>query len=240
MAGFFEAISENSKGTVFDLGAGSGILSYWAAINADRVYAVEINRSTANKTHDNLRYLDNVEVICADAGKFSFSEKADIIMCEMLDTALIDEEQVPIVNAVRKYLKEDGIFIPCSILNCLEPVQAVVDHICYEEDQIPKNKVLGKPHFYSRINFASPVETTFDETIKIDINSSGTFDGIKITTFTLLTEDIICGPTQMLNPPLIIPVNSLEVSSGDKLLLDLKYVMGGGLDSVEASIRRIH
>lgn len=240
MAGFFEAISKNSKGTVFDLGAGSGILSYWAASNADRVYAVELNSSTAKKTHDNLRYLDNVDVICADAGKFSFSEKADIIICEMLDTALIDEEQVPIINSVRKYLKDDGIFIPCSILNCLEPVQVEIEHICYEENEIPENMVLGSPLFYSRINFDSPVETSFDETIKIDINSSGTFNGIKITTFTLLTEDIICGPTPMLNPPLIIPVNPLEVTSGDELLLDLKYVMGGGLESVEARIRRFH
>lgn len=240
MAGFFEAISKNSKGTVFDLGAGSGILSYWAATNADRVYAVEINKTTAEKTRKNLGSLDNVEIVCEDACKFSFSDKADVIICEMLDTALIDEEQVPVINSVRKFLKKEGVFIPCGVINCLEPVQVGIDHICYEENQSPVNLVLGKAVFYSRINFASHVETAFDETIKINIESYGTFNGIKFTTFTLLTENIICGPTPMLNPPLIVPVNPLEVDPGDELLLDLKYEMGGGLESVEAAIRRFH
>ncbi|UTB31681.1 MAG: hypothetical protein NKF70_09060 [Methanobacterium sp. ERen5] len=47
LAGFFEAIKEKSKGTVFDLGTGSGVLSSWAAPYADCVVAVELNRSTS-------------------------------------------------------------------------------------------------------------------------------------------------------------------------------------------------
>lgn len=239
MAGFFEAISKFSEGVVFDLGAGSGILSSWAAAKADLVYAVEINRSTANRTHNNLKCFDNVEVICADATKFIFPDKADTIICEMLDTALIDEEQVPVLNSVRKYLKDNGTVIPYGIMNCLEPVHIETEYICYEENGAPENTVLGNPNFYSRINFSTPIETIFDETLKIDIKSSGVVNGIKITTFTLLTVDIICGPTPMLNPPLLIPVNALDVNSGDNLLLDLSYVMGGGLESVKARIRRV-
>ena len=79
----------------------------------------------------------------------------------MLDTALIDEEQIPVLNSVRKYLKNSGITIPSGIINCIEPVQVETEYICYEEDGHPKNRVLGEPLFYSRINFLSYNDTTF-------------------------------------------------------------------------------
>ncbi len=79
----------------------------------------------------------------------------------MLDTALIDEEQIPVLNSVRKYLKNDGIIIPCGIINCIEPVQVETEYICYEEDGHPKNRVLGKLQFYSRINFLDYTNETF-------------------------------------------------------------------------------
>ncbi len=240
MAGFYEAISKKAKGTVYDLGAGSGIFSMWAASHADLIYAVEIDKSVAKSTLSTLKCFENVEVICGDAMKISFSKKADVIICEMLDTALIDEEQVPVLNSVRKYLKTGGEIIPCGIINCVEPVHIVAEHICYEENGRPKNKVLGVPFFYSRIIFGENIDENFKKSLDIKINASGIVSGVKITTFTLITKNIICGPTPMLNPPLIIPVEKLKVNDGDNLKLDLSYKMGGGLESVKAGIKKVH
>jgi len=158
----------------------------------------------------------------------------------MLDTALIDEEQVPVLNSVRKYLKDSGIIIPCGILNCIEPVQVDTENIYYEEDGHPKNRVLGDPKFYSRINFKKHIEETFNKSIDIKIKTLGIVSGVKITTFTLITEDIICGPTPMLNPPLIIPVERKKVYPNDIINLNLHYKMGGRLESVRARIKNIH
>jgi predicted RNA methylase len=240
LAGFYEAITKYSKGTVFDLGTGHGILACWAAHNAEHVIALELNSSTAKIAQNNLKNLENVEVICSDASTFSFKSHADVIICEMLDTALIDEEQIPVLNSAIKYLKEDGRIIPYGIINCLEPVEVEVGNICYEEDNSPKNLVLGKPFFYSRIIFGSKIEKKFNQTFKIKINTSGTVSGLKITTFTLITNKIICGPTPMLNPPLIIPVTKIDVNDGDLLEVNLSYDMGGGLESVRAKIEKIH
>jgi predicted RNA methylase len=212
----------------------------WASPHADLVYAVEINKNVAKSTSSYLKCLENVEVICGDATKISFSKKADLIICEMLDTALIDEEQVPVLNSVRRYLKAGGELIPCGIMNCLEPVHFEAEHICYEENGSPKNEVLGKPLFYSRINFYENIDENFQGSFNIKINISGIVSGVKITTFTLITKDIICGPTPMLNPPLIIPVEKLKVNKGDNLKLNLSYKMGGGLESVRAGIKKVH
>jgi predicted RNA methylase len=240
LAGFFEAIIEKSNGTVFDLGTGSGVLSSWAAPGADRVIAVEINNSTSKIAERNLKEFINVEVVCADAAKFQFDTKADLIICEMLDTALIDEEQIPVLNKATKYLKEDGVLIPSGIINCLEPVETSCEHISYEEDGYPKNSVLGEPHFYSKIMFGSYVDPKFNQKFKIKINRSGIVSGLKLTTFTLITKNIICGPTPMLNPPLIIPVNKLNVVENDLIEVNLNYEMGGGLESVRARAEKIH
>jgi predicted RNA methylase len=239
LAGFYEAIVKKVKGTVYDLGTGSGILSAFAAPHSNFIYAVEINKSIADRTRSTLKDIDNIEVINADATKFSFSNKADVIICEMLDTALIDEEQVPVLNSVRKYLKADGVIIPYGILNCIEPVQVDTEDICYEEDGHPKNRVLGDPNFYSRINFMEYTSETFNESLNIKIKNQGTVSGVKITTFTLITDDIICGPTPMLNPPLIIPVERTKVYPGEIIQLHLHYHMGGGLESVRARIENI-
>jgi len=98
---------------------------------------------------------------------------------------------------------------------------------------------LGEPLFYSRINFGDYIDEIFKKSLDIKIEIPGRISGIKITTFTLITENIICGPTPMLNPPLIIPVEKFEVYPGDVVKLDLNYEMGGGLGSVRAGIKKV-
>jgi len=241
LAAFYEAISTNINGVVYDLGTGSGILSAWASPYAEHVFAVEINKSTAKKAKTNLESFKNVEVIYGDASKLSFSKNADVIICEMLDTALIDEEQVPVLNSVKKYLNPNGIIIPYGIINCVEPIQCEIEHICYEENNNPKNLVLGNPIFYNKIIFTNHkhINEIYHQSLNMVIKTSGIITAVKITTFTLITENSICGPTPMLNPPLIIPVEKLNVKFGDKLCLDLHYIMGGGLENVRANIKKI-
>ena len=210
LAGFYEAIQNKAKGTVYDIGAGSGILSIWASAHSNFVYAVEINKNVAKRTRSRLKSFKNIKVITGDARDTLFLKnadlkRADLIICEMLDTALIDEEQVPVLNSVMKYLKEDGEIIPYGVINCVEPVQTAVEHICYEEHGKPETEVLGDLTAYSTIKFKGsptsklkPIEEKFDTVVDLKINSKGMISGMKITTFTLITPEIICGPTPML------------------------------------------
>ena len=43
----------------------------------------------------------------------------------------------------------------------------------------------------------------------------------------------------MLNPPLLIPVDEIDVTAGEKIIININYVMGGGLNNIQANIRRI-
>ena len=88
----------------------------------DKVISIEKESRIAHFARENLKGFQNIEVINADALDFDFESKADLIICEMLDTALIDEEEVPVLNHARRFLKEGGRIIPHSIINVAEPV----------------------------------------------------------------------------------------------------------------------
>ena len=239
---FHEAIKEKAKGTVYDLGAGCGILSILALPYSDFVYAVEIDHSAAKCAESNLKPFNNVLVINKDAKEVIFEKKADLIICEMLDTALIDEEQVPVLNSTLKYLKEDGEVIPKKIINGAEAIEMEREHICYEDNEANENpiyNVLSNFIIYSEIDFKNKIEEDVEENLEFKISKKGSVSGIKLTTFTLLTDNLICGPTPMLNPPMLIPTEKINVDIGDIIKVKLIYKMGGGLDSIRTRIEKI-
>lgn len=236
---FHEAIKKKVHGIVYDLGTGSGILSILAAPYADFIYAIEIDPSLALKTQEELDCFKNIEVWEADACKLNFYPKPDVIICEMLDTALVDEEQILVLNSVLEKLGNDIEIIPQGVINALEPVHLETDHICYLENKFYKPEIMGKLHIYHIIDFREKIEPYFQKKIRQRILKEGWVSGIKITTFTLMTSNIICGPTPMLNPPLFIPSNKIKVIEGDLIEINLKYHMGGGLDTFKVKITKI-
>jgi predicted RNA methylase len=74
--------------------------------------------------------------------------------------------------------------------------------------------------------------------VAIKVNSDGLLNAIKITTYTLLTDDILLEPTPMLNPPIIIPIDDMGVVRGDEIIINIKYTMGGGLNTIQTTRKR--
>ena len=266
--------SGNSK-VAFDLGCGSGVLSYLAKDYFDRIIAIELNNSTYRLAKENLKDFDNIQVFNDDILSFDFDsldEKADLIICEMLDTALIDEEEVPVLNHAKKYLKEDGKIIPQSIINSAEAVFMNNNFIQYEDDEYsPVYLVLGESAVYSEFDFLEDIDCNFSTEIDLKIHKKADLEeinfeeklmqekyekfnfkenfnikedklkinGIKLTSFAKLNENILCGPTPMLNPSMLIPIEESEIRFGDTIRIRLEYVMGGGVETIKTEILEI-
>jgi len=264
----------NSK-VAFDLGCGSGVLSYFASEYMDRIIAIELNNSTYQLAKENLKEFDNIQVFNDDILSFDFSklnEKADMIICEMLDTALIDEEEVPVLNLARKFLKDDGEIIPKGMINSAEPIFMNNHFIQYEDDEYsPIYVSLGVSVVYSEFDFLDDIDCDFSAEMELKIFNRDDLDefgfeenlieekyekfnlkenfnieedklkinGIKLTSFTKLNENIICGPTPMLNPEMLIPIEETEVKCGDSVRIRLEYVMGGGVETIKTEILEI-
>jgi len=240
---FFEAIKEKAKGIVYDIGSGCGILSILASFYSDFVYSVEINPDSAKMAELNFKPFSNISLIQKDAMDVIFKNKADTIICEMLDTALIDEEQVPVLNSTRKYLKDHGEIIPKGIINGAEAIKMNSRHVCYDDSfsglKNSNYEIMSDFLIYNDVNFYKKIEEDVETIIEFKATKKGTISGIKITTLTLLTDDIICGPTDMFNPPLLIPTRKINVDIGDKIKVNLIYKMGGGLDSIKTRVEKI-
>jgi predicted RNA methylase len=125
------------------------------------------------------------------------------------------------------------------VFNGVEAVHVNIAHPSYQEGRTPQHELMSRLIIYDQIDFKKYIKENVAFRIPISINKQGTVSGIKITTFTLLTPQLICGPTPMMNPPLLIPTNKLKVRNGENIILNLEYSMGGGLDTIRASIERI-
>lgn len=234
LAAFYNAILEYDSGNelAYDLGCGSGVLSYFLSSCFEEIISLEINSKSAKCANENLSDFSNIRVVNTDVLEYDFTKKADLIVCEMMDTALIDEEQIPVINHAKNFLKEGGEIIPKGIINTIELVNLEREHVHWDEDGA-KYEVLSDAEIYSQFDFLDDLNPDFDDTISIKAKKDGTVNGLKITTFTKLNDNIICGPTPMLNPPLLIPLDGRQVKSNDLINVKLKYSMGNGIGSIE-------
>jgi predicted RNA methylase len=104
---------------VLDVGAGSGILSVFAArAGAARVYAVE--RTTVAVLAQELAAANGVaeivHVIQGDVVDIELPERVDVIVSEWLGGFGIDEGMlVPVIAARDRWLKPGGVMIPRSV-----------------------------------------------------------------------------------------------------------------------------
>lgn len=267
--------NDSTSKVAFDLGCGSGVLSYFARRYMDKIIAIELNNSTYQLAKENLKEFDNIQVFNDDILSFDFSklnEKADLIICEMLDTALIDEEEVPVLNRARKFLNDGGEIIPNGMINSAEAVYMNNHFIQYEDDEYsPIYISLGESVVYSEFDFMDEIDCNFSAEIELKIYGKEELDeigfeerlsqekyekfdfkenfnieedklkinGIKLTSFTKLNESIICGPTPMLNPEMLIPMEEAEVRCGDSVRIRLEYVMGGGVETIKTDVLEI-
>lgn len=235
---FTKVIKQETKNVTFDLGTGSGILAEAASKYASRVYAIESNPLIVNKTRKKLENYSNIIFLEKDATKVELPEKADTIICEMLDTALIDEQQVPVINHIQQYAKKDTTFIPKAVYSTIQLINTKIAYITYYEDEHPKITEASDEKRYDYIEFNKKINPEVNKEIKIKSNKKTTINAIKLTTYTIINDQTILAPTPMLNPPILIPIEDAEVEYDEEITINLKYKMGGGINSIQTTLKR--
>lgn len=230
---FYEAIEDYDSNTdlAYDLGCGSGVLSYFLSSKFKEIKSFEIDEKAFQCAKENLNDFDNIEVIQSDVLDYNFTKKADLIVCEMLDTALIDEEEIPVLNYAKKFLKDDGEIIPEGIINTVELVNMERHYVHWDEES--NYETISDEIVYSQFNFLDEINPEFEAALKLRANKEGLVNGLKITTYTKLNENLIAGPMPMLNPPLLIPLDERQIKVNDFIDVKIKYIMGNGIESIK-------
>ncbi|MEN8773354.1 MAG: class I SAM-dependent methyltransferase [Akkermansiaceae bacterium] len=110
---------------ILDIGAGTGILSLFAAqAGAKQVYAVERSpvAQAARQIIESNGLSDRITVFQGEMEALELPEKVDIIVSEWLGGYGVDENLLPIVIQARdRWLKPGGIMIPGSTTSWMAP-----------------------------------------------------------------------------------------------------------------------
>jgi len=244
----------NKGDVVADLGSGTGIFAHFAfRAGAKKVYVIEADKNLFNTLKESLekKYGNRVVVINDDASKVRFSEKLDVVICEMIATGLIDEYQVPVMNHINKYLKRSSKIIPERIQNIADLVYnndkfygfhlPIVRYEYFEQidKKAANTDAFSKKIMYSEIDFRERNNLSIATNMNFTINKSGTINGVRISNETYFHNGKKLGGTLAYCMPLILPMKQTKVKMGEEFKLTLKYKICGGLGSLQYTLVKL-
>jgi predicted RNA methylase len=250
----FHAVKPGMK--VLELGGGTGVLSFFAAQAADKVYCVEFNPDMVREARRFLAMNENghkVEVIHADAFDYLPPEPVDIVICEMIHVAMLREKQVEVIEGFkRRYLARFGgplpIFMPEAVIMAAQPLQLEYDFEGFHAPIVqfqPTNVIypgtveLAQPAVYSIMDFSQPVDDIVAWEGQFLVEQPGCLNAMRFITKNVLSILEEQGTTvDWLNHYMMLPLSRpLDVQPGDVVQVSFAYRCGGSIPSLEASIR---
>ena len=253
MEGFRAAINNTVKpgATVLELGGGTGVLSFFAAQNARKVFCVELNLDLVEESRRLLRMNgceDRVEVIHADAFEYVPPEPVDVVICEMLHVGLLREKQLAVIDAFKSryqlcFENAMPVFIPVATIQAVQPVQhdflyegyyAPLLLFQYPHGAHQRTTVLGDPVIYHQVIYEEPFGLSCRWEGVLPITVEGSLNALRIITKNILamtpeTQSAIAWDNQFL----ILPLESeIQVRPGQKMTVSLDYTGGASLSTL--------
>ena len=247
------AVFEGAK--VLELGGGTGVLSCLAASKASKVWCVEFNPDLVAESRRLLALNQDghkVKVVHADAFEYLPPEPVDVVICEMIHSAMLREKQVEVIEAFKKryqrrFSDKQPVFIPEAIVMAVQPLQQVYDFFGFHAPIIQFQRVhvaqvgtieLAAPAIYSTLDLSQPTS--------LEIRWEGAFvmetDGV-VNALRFITKNILAVVPERattidwLIDYLVLPLSvPLEVRAGDVLKVAFSYLAGGSIRSLERSM----
>jgi predicted RNA methylase len=250
----FHAVKPGMK--VLELGGGTGVLSFFAAQQAAKVYCVEFNPDMVREARRFLAMNRNghkVEVVHADAFEYLPPEPVDIVICEMIHVGMLREKQVEVIESFkRRYLARFGgplpVFMPEAVIMAVQPLQqdynfdgfhAPIVQFQPHDVIYPGTIELAAPGVYSILDFTQPVDARIEWSGQFLVQKAGQMNALRLITKNVLSVIEERGTTiDWLNHYMMLPLaKPLEVQAGDVVQIGFAYRAGGSIPSLEASIR---
>jgi len=258
MAGFKEALEHvvPQGGKVLELGGGTGVLSFFAAQNAAKVWCVERNHELVEAARRILALNaggDRIEVVEGDAFEYLPPEPVDVVICEMLHVGLLREKQVEVIASFKaRYQEKFGsklpAFVPEASIQGLQPVQQTFETYGFYAPvpffQQPgavheATHELAEPTLFQTVDYGKdlPSQCAFDGAFAV--TKAGTLNAVRFITKNVLAilvqeQRTVDWFSQYLVLPLDEPV---AVNAGDKLTASFAYRPGAQIEELASSLR---
>ncbi len=262
MRGVWEALAtvvpQSKNKRVLELGCGTGVLSFYAAqAGAEQVWCVERQPGLADRARELLEQngvANRVSVVTGDAFTYLPPEPVDVVVCEMLHSALLRESQVAMIAAFRqRYAERFGpqlpIFVPQASLLGVEPVACDFDFFGYRaalplfED--PGNllseriRPLGPVVPYRIVDYNNALVEPLAWQGALEIDAAGECTGLRfITRNVLALRPDQSGVVEWMNQNLVIPLPAPQtVAPGQSLQAGFAYSPGDEIEALAQSLR---
>lgn len=252
---FISAIKKTVKSgdVVVDMGTGSGILSIAAAkAGARRVYAVEIdenNIKTLEKTFIQNNVSDKILILKGSILDVTLPEKVDVVIGEMIATALIEELQVSAMNHIHKFTKKDTRILLNKYDTFVDLVWNNSEYYGYDfpilRYEYPDEAKLKSYPYTRKFNIAhfDFNEKNNDTHIKKRINlisqKNGKINALRLSGKTTFFDGTTLGATFAYDYPLILPIKETRVLRGDNFCVDISYKVGHGIKNLAYEVVKI-
>jgi len=245
LAKFDKAIRQIVKPNdyVVDIGTGSGVLAIMAAkAGARKITGIDINQESieyAKQAAALNGVEDRIEFVEKHVLDFIPDERADVVICEMLSSILLIEQQVQAsYHAVENILKPDGLIIPQNATVFIVPVESpvMVDRFSFEQLQFPSvvQTVMSDSakdladlmvlHEFDLTNSAS--DYSIDKTLQFSIINNGVIHGLVGLFESELYKDIKLNMEDGWKQ-LFLPLQEpFRVTTGDKFSVRVAYTPG--------------
>ncbi|MBV8665452.1 MAG: methyltransferase domain-containing protein [Burkholderiaceae bacterium] len=238
---------------VLELGGGTGVLSWFAAAKASKVWCVEFNPELVREAKKLLAmnpHGDKVEVVHANAFEYLPPEPVDVMICEMIHVAMLREKQIEMVESFkRRYLERFGgplpIMIPTAVLMAVQPLQQdyhfegyyapIVQVQEFNANESSGSLELARPELYAILDFTQPMSQDIAWEGEFTMEQSGTVNALRFITKNVLAIMLEQSSTiDWLNRYMAFPLaEPVEVQAGDKLRVRFHYRMGGLISSLQ-------
>lgn len=250
------AVPTGSK--VLDLGGGTGVLSFFAAQRASRVWCVERNPELVQAARRLLAFnhgAERVEVIQADAFDYLPPEPVDVVICEMLHVGMLREKQVPVLTSFkRRYLEKFGAplprFVPEAFIQAVQPVcqsfdfggyYAPVPSLQDPSAQQPRTRELAPPALFQMAFYGESLPMDCAWQGEITLEHDGQLNALRFITKNVLTivEDeqrSIDWFSQYLILPLADPLTAV---AGQRISVAFSYTLGDPIATLKPIVRPI-
>jgi protein arginine N-methyltransferase 1 len=195
---------------------------------------------------------DKVTVVEADARLFVPDEAADVVICEMLHSALLREKQITVLRCFKahhqaRFGRPVPRFIPEATLLAVQPVFQPYDFhgyhapvpFSFQAGAVGASTIeIGRPHVYATIDYAEALPTRFVVNEPLTMARAGTINALRFITKVLVgifpeQRSSVDWHLCYLSLPLPTP---LEVQEGDVLDVRFRYDAGGSIEALQESL----
>ncbi len=238
---------------VVDIGTGSGILAILAAkAGAGLVTAIDVNLESLQYARKAAAMNDVEQIIDFFEGTYSDfipDKKADIVICEMLSSMMLIEQQIPASShAVEKILKPDGLILPQEITVYMVPVECPIiwNRFQYNNLKFPQvsqtvpsdlARDLADMQVLETFDLINlKVNTMVDRTLHFTMVDKGTIHGLVGVFESTLYENIVLNMEDGWKQLFIPLPKTIDVSADDSIIVRIRY-QPGKYDSLRIELK---